>query len=897
MLRRFWTSVLCLFLLLCPLVLVAQNAATAQLMAWLRSAYRFDHEYPREKVMLHLNQSAYVEGDTLWYKAFVVRASSLRPNTLSRVLYVELLNDQGQIMERSRLRIDDQGQADGHFDLNLPKRAGFYEVRAYTRAMTNWGEAAVYSRVVPLFERRNDDQLRLPRPEQESDLLPNHERPYRWGKTTERRVEFYPEGGARIGTLPQRIAYLITDGRGNPVADSLVLHLPDGTPLLSSRTQHQGMGSFLLPEGIEQAYATIGQQRYDLPQPQSYGCVLTLDRRAGHCELLLQMPQQEDVEVGAVIFAHERPVWFNAFPVNAEGTLLEIPDSALRHGVNRIEVFDRQGRSLARRLLFHHAPKSHMASVRVRQNALTYEPFAPIALDIEVKDVKGKGLATQLCLHVADSQADLIASTAPSLNAQLLLASEVRGYIHRPDQYFEQPQSPQQQLALDLLLQVQGWAATPFEQMCGRDSFPHPQPIEDKLIVRGQLLRDNDKQQPLANMRLDLTMYSLQGGLAKAETLTDSQGRFAFASNVEYVGPWTAIFFSKEADRNKKRWTRLTLDQWFNPIPRAFHPLELTLTPATASHNTTYQRATPELFAWRDTIPDNTKYHLKAAEVKANRLTRYKGLHFDRYTYGGGERIGLKRASIYFNVPLELDRAKDRGLSFHSYTEFLAHLLSDFDERYAIEASELATKDLSEQNVANERAQTQQARGEQPDPATPRTGLDYLRQREDRAGVKNDSQLAYLNYRGQPVHVVINNGAGAAGGDYNNIAPEELQSAMLSLNGGYHMHGASSESLADHVLYVYTQPNWTKLRERRGENRRVLHGFASPLAFRAPNYREADLPNPNDLRRTLFWQPSLTTDANGRAHAIFFNNARAQQQPRISLIGITADGTLISFER
>lgn len=889
---------LSLLLLWASQSMTAQTQVQAQLAHWLKQAYGFDHEFPREKVLLYFNRPAYVEGDTLWYKAFVLRASTHRPDTLSRVLYVELLNDQGQIMDRSRLRIDSYGQAQGHFDLGLPKRTGFYEVRAYTRAMTNWGERAVYSRVIPLFERNAASSLNINRPEGEQDLMPGHERPYQWGREGERSVAFYPEGGARVAQLPQRVVYRITDGRGAAIDDSLQLFTAEGQLLLSSRSEHQGLGSFQLQEGSPAAYVEVGGQRFDLPAAKAEGCVLTLEHEGGSYWLNVQTPHQADVTLGAVIFAHERPLWFNAFPVNREGTLVEIPDTVLRMGVHRIEVYDAQGRSWAHRLFFHHAAPSAQPQVRLRQSAASYEAFAPIALDIEVLDAQGRGLPTQLCLNVADAEATLIADPLPSLQAQLLLSSELRGYIPHPESYFQPPHTPARQRALDLLMQAQGWRATPFEQMCGSQAFPHPQPLEDRLIVRGQLLRDNDRQQGLPQMQLKLSMYSTQeGAAATGETQTDHQGRFAFASNLDYVGPWMATFFSHEAQKGKKRWTRLTLDQWFNPRPRAFDPLELTLYEPPATTLTRPELAQNELFSWPDTIPDNRKYYLRAAEVKAKGAKRYKGLNFNRYTYAGGEKVGLKRASIYFNVPLELDRAKDQGLAFHSYTEFLAHLLSDFSERQAIEEAELKSKDLSERNRSEEQRRAAAERGQRPDDADPRSSLDYLRSREDRAGVKNDAQLSYLTYRGQPVHVVINNGAGVAGGDYINIAPEEIKSAMLSLNGGYHLHGATSESLADHVLFLYTHPDWSKFRERKGENRRLLHGFERPLAFPAPNYREADQPRADDYRPTLYWQPSLRTDHQGRATAIFFNNARAQQQPRISLRGITSRGELIVFDR
>ena len=93
----------------------------------------------QEKVYLHFDNNCYFLGDTIWYKAYVVLADDNSPEPLSRILYVELLNEQGYLMERQQLRIDKQGQADGCFAICDTLFAGFYEVRAYTKWMLNFG--------------------------------------------------------------------------------------------------------------------------------------------------------------------------------------------------------------------------------------------------------------------------------------------------------------------------------------------------------------------------------------------------------------------------------------------------------------------------------------------------------------------------------------------------------------------------------------------------------------------------------------------------------------------------------------------------------------------------------------------------------------------------------------
>ena len=144
-------------LLLFPLCLTAQeDTIFKHLFEHFRQASTYNKLYPREKVYLHLDNNAYLTGDSIWYKAYVVRNSTLKATDVSKVLYVELLDESGRMMHRQTLKIDEQGGCNGCLPLQLPVRDGYYEVRAYTRAMLNWGEHAYFSRVIPVFSIENN---------------------------------------------------------------------------------------------------------------------------------------------------------------------------------------------------------------------------------------------------------------------------------------------------------------------------------------------------------------------------------------------------------------------------------------------------------------------------------------------------------------------------------------------------------------------------------------------------------------------------------------------------------------------------------------------------------------------------------------------------------------------
>ena len=59
----------------------------------------------QEKVYLHLDNTSYFMGDTLWYKAYVVKANDLTPTDMSRIVHVDLVSPDGVVVERHQLTL------------------------------------------------------------------------------------------------------------------------------------------------------------------------------------------------------------------------------------------------------------------------------------------------------------------------------------------------------------------------------------------------------------------------------------------------------------------------------------------------------------------------------------------------------------------------------------------------------------------------------------------------------------------------------------------------------------------------------------------------------------------------------------------------------------------------
>ncbi|MES3019719.1 MAG: TonB-dependent receptor plug domain-containing protein [Bacteroidota bacterium] len=100
---------------------------------------KYRDDYPQEKVHLHMDKPYYAIGDNIWFKAYVVHAENNQLSGLSKVLYVDLINDKDSIKQSLKLPLN-VGLAWGDFTLSDSLKEGNYRIRAYTTWMRNFGE-------------------------------------------------------------------------------------------------------------------------------------------------------------------------------------------------------------------------------------------------------------------------------------------------------------------------------------------------------------------------------------------------------------------------------------------------------------------------------------------------------------------------------------------------------------------------------------------------------------------------------------------------------------------------------------------------------------------------------------------------------------------------------------
>ena len=255
----------------------------------------------QEKVYIHTDNECYFVGDTLWYKAYVVRADQLVPTDMSRILYVELLSPDGLLVERQHIIISANGYTCGQFVLTDSLYSGYYELRAYTRWMLNFNTGHqryskqdawffynkdmaadfyrtwddLYSRVFPVYSKSDqpgdyDERRMYQRPKQD---LPQP-------KKDKLLVTFYPEGGHLIAGVENRVAFEAVDQYGEAINISGVISGSDGRSQ-TIQTEHMGRGMFTITPSDKrlEAHFTFRGKKYDfsLPRAEQQGVALRLD--------------------------------------------------------------------------------------------------------------------------------------------------------------------------------------------------------------------------------------------------------------------------------------------------------------------------------------------------------------------------------------------------------------------------------------------------------------------------------------------------------------------------------------------------------------------------------------------------------------------------------------------
>jgi len=236
----------------------------------LLDQFRIYHQQrPTEKAYVHTDRDAYLTGETIWLKGYLVNGTTHEVDTVSRVLYVDLVDP---VAKRVRLRMQLRttgGYAPGQLTLPDSLPSGTYQLRAYTSFMRNYPDAYFFTKTLTIL-----------RPD---GVEPTTKQVEKSGTALRPDVQFLPEGGQLVDGIVGRIAFKAINASGQSLSVSgFVLDAKKDT-VIGFVSTHLGMGYFTMKPEENQTYTAFVRlgngalASYSMPAVQAQGIVMQVD--------------------------------------------------------------------------------------------------------------------------------------------------------------------------------------------------------------------------------------------------------------------------------------------------------------------------------------------------------------------------------------------------------------------------------------------------------------------------------------------------------------------------------------------------------------------------------------------------------------------------------------------
>lgn len=800
---------------------------------YLDRAKAFATAFPREKVHLHFDNSSYYQGDTIWFKAYVVTVDDNKFSRISKPLYVELVDQSGNVMERQIVKLVD-GQGEGQISLANTFFTGYYEVRAYTKWMLAFNDDDYFSRTLPVYRRtigtrngarqiaeyRMDDSMKQ-RPKNKLDVL---------------NVNFYPESGTLIKGVPTVIGFETLSRDSGWVNVNGVLLGADGNPIMPVSTIHDGMGTFVYTPGDKPATVEIefqGKKRsFRLPKADDNGYNVRVNAREDMFDVTVTRSATTPASPLALfVFSQGQPctyvpITFTTVPdASPSGSSvsrrIKIMTADIPEGVTRLALINEQGATLADRFCFVY-PKDTLAMSAETSQAV-YAAYSKIGCRVKVTDASGSPVrGAKVSVALRDALESDYQENQTTILSDLLLTSELRGYINRPEFYFAQRSSSRRKM-LDNMLIIHGWRKYNIDEAFGVKEFLPKYMPEDQLTLYGHV-----KSYFQGNADLGVTILANNDTLQVAgSTVTDSIGRFSVPLD-DFEGRMDALFQTKKEGKKYNRASVISLERLFEPSLRLLDYAETNPHWDAAADTTRVKEMIAEVDPW--TSDDDADIVLDELVVKAKKTNFYSAKDTEKF-----ERSILG----YYNIRQEVDNMRDAGKIVNGD---IGHVMHEINPNINFTGTHYKTDSI----------------------IYAVDGKNMERQFIDH--FIDEIETAMLYYDNTTTRAIGFNSNFQASDkvveDYwTGVTTDTTDVAAVR---GLHVR-------LDFTMDERFNPNRSYL-TTRGVRRTYIQGYTRPAQFYSPMYPDGAFDTFDDHRRTIYWNPTMTTDENGEIDIECYNS-------------------------
>ena len=546
---------------------------------------------PKEKLYLHLDKPFYGAGEKIWFKGYLVNATTHQDNSQSNFIITELINRSDSIVERKKIRRDSLGFHNA-FTLPATLPAGDYYLRGYSNWMLNEDPDFFFSRNIKIGNSIDNTIVSSIEYQQEDDThytakikftsnvqavfenttikylyLENGKIKNKGKKKTDengwisislpdlkspaaRRIEvefddpqyiykrtfylpvftndfdvkFFPEGGALLSIPHQNVAFKVQGADGFSKEVEGFLFNSKGDTLTNFRSEHNGMGIFTMnPVDNETYYVTARTndsitKRFDLPAIEPKGISIAMSHYKQEIRYEIQKTETTEWPQKLFLLAHTRGKLAILQPINPERTFGKMNDSLFTEGITHFMLIDQQGNALSERLVF--VPDHKPNQWQITADQPTYGKREKLSLQIAAKDNEGNPVEGTFSVSITDRKSIQPDSLADNILSNLLLTSDLKGYVEDPAYYFLN-QDARTLRSIDYLMMTHGWRRHKIENVLRTPSLNFTNYIEKGQTISGRIMGffgANVKKGPICVLAPKYNII--------ATTETDEKGQF-----------------------------------------------------------------------------------------------------------------------------------------------------------------------------------------------------------------------------------------------------------------------------------------------------------------------------------------------------------------------------------
>lgn len=529
----------------------------------------YNQQRPTEKVYVQTDRDAYLIGETIWLKGYIFNGTTHEADTVSRVLYVDLVDP---VARRVRLRAQlraTNSYAPGQVTLPDTLPAGTYEVRAYTNFMRNESEAYFFTKPLTIL-KPDESELTTKNNESGNGLV-------------QPDVQFLPEGGQLVSGIESRVAFKAIGTSGRSVAiEGFVLNAKKDT-IVGFISSHLGMGYMTFKPEAGQTYTAFARLgggtvvSYPLPAVQAQGVVMQVDNLTHKDNIRVYVNHNKtntDAAATLTLLAQTRgqAVQMVEIPIAKKTSLIQLPRVQFPEGIAQLTLFDETNKPVCERLVF--VNKNERITVALTPDKKAYKNREKVDLTVTTATTDGKPVSANLSLSAVDDRlAPEADSNGTTIVSHLLLSSDLTGTIEQPD-YYVNPIHQDRWTKLDLLLMTQGWRRFAWADVLSGTNHPVKYSAEGGLSLTGKVVRPNQKD---IGGKVNLTFM-----LAKRDSSrvflageTDESGNFG-AYDLDFTDTTSVLIQGTKGAANRN--LVISLDQLLTPIVSItrvpYNPLE-----------------------------------------------------------------------------------------------------------------------------------------------------------------------------------------------------------------------------------------------------------------------------------------------------------------------------------